>query len=85
MSKSRQLTIKQAILLAAKELEKGNFSKARHIYNAILQQQPNHPIAKEGLRKLYNILGLNYKIYKKYIKQIIIINTIIFIKSGFAP
>ena len=58
MSKSRQLTIKQAILLAAKELEKGNFSKARHIYNAILQQQPNHPIAKEGLRKLYNILGL---------------------------
>ena len=52
MSPSQQLTIEQALSRAKKAIKQGNVAVAVNLYNAILQQQPNHPIAKKGLRKL---------------------------------
>jgi len=50
--KPQQLTIQKAIKKAKKAIKQGNISAAQQLYNAVLQQQPNHPIAKKGLRKL---------------------------------
>jgi len=49
---SQQLTIQQAISRAKQATKQGNTAVAVNLYNAILQQQPNHPIAKKGLHKL---------------------------------
>ena len=52
MPPSQQLTIEQAISLAEKAARQGNVAVARKLYNAVLQHQPNHPIATQELRKL---------------------------------
>ena len=52
MSPSPQLTIEQAISRAKKAAEQGNIAVARQLYSAILQHQPNHPIAIRALREL---------------------------------
>ena len=52
MSPSPQLTIEQAISRAKKAAEQGNIAVARLLYSAILQHQPNHPIAIRALREL---------------------------------
>ena len=52
MSPSQQLTIEQALSKAKKAAKQGNTAIAVKLYNAILQKQPNHSIAKKGLRKL---------------------------------
>ncbi len=62
MSQSQQLTIKQAISRAKKATKQGNFDAALQLYNAILQRQPQHMIAKKRLRKLQNSLQLNQTI-----------------------
>jgi len=49
---SQQLTIQQAISRAKKATKKGKIADAVELYNAVLQQQPNHPIAKKRLNKL---------------------------------
>ena len=52
MPQPQQLTIKQAISRAKKATKQGNTAVALQLYNAVLQHQPNHPVAKKGLRKL---------------------------------
>ena len=52
MSPSQLLTIEQAISLAEKAAKQGNIAVARQLYSAVLQQQPNHPVATKGLRRL---------------------------------
>ena len=52
MSPSPQLTIEQAISQAEKAARQGKVAVARQLYQAILQHQPNHPIAIRGLREL---------------------------------
>ncbi len=46
------LTIKQALSRAKKATTKGKVTLALELYNAVLQHQPNHPVAKKGLHKL---------------------------------
>jgi len=52
MSQPKKLTIQQALSQAKKAVKQGKTAVAVKIYKAILQQQPNHSIAKKGLRKL---------------------------------
>ena len=52
MPPAQQLTIEQAISRAEKAASQGNIAIARRLYSVVLQQQPNHPIATQGLRKL---------------------------------
>lgn len=52
MSQSRQLTIEEAILRAKKASKHGNSALAAELYGAVLRQQPDHPAARKGLRKL---------------------------------
>ena len=52
MSPAQQLTIAQALLRAKKAAKQGNLAVAQQLYSAILQHQPNHPIATKGLREL---------------------------------
>ncbi|MBU4132594.1 MAG: tetratricopeptide repeat protein [Proteobacteria bacterium] len=52
MPQPQQLTINQAISRAKKATKHGNTAVALQLYNAVLQHQPNHPVAKKGLRKL---------------------------------
>ena len=59
MSPSQQLTIEQALSKAKKAAKQGNTAIAVKLYNAILQKQPNHSIAKKGLRKLQEELSQN--------------------------
>ena len=56
---SQQLTIQQALSRAKKAAKQGNTTVAVNLYNAILQQQPNHPIAKKKLRQLQKELPQN--------------------------
>ena len=56
---SQQLTIEQAISRAKKAVKQGNTALALKLYNAVLQNQPNHPVAKKGLRKIQNELPRN--------------------------
>ena len=49
---SQQLTIQQAISQAKKATKQGKIADAVELYNAVLQHQPNHPIAKKRLREL---------------------------------
>ena len=59
MPPSQQLTIEQAISRAKKAVKQGNTALALRLYNAVLQKQPNHPVAKKGLRKIQNELPRN--------------------------
>ena len=52
MTHPQRLTIKQALSRAKMAIKQGNTTVALQLYNAVLQQQPNHLIAKKGLRKL---------------------------------
>jgi len=52
VSQPQQLTIEQAISRAKRAIKQGNAAIALQFYNAVLQHQPNHPIAKKGVRKL---------------------------------
>ena len=52
VAQSKPFTIEQAISRAKKAIKQGNTAVALELYNAVLQQQPNHPVAKKGLRKL---------------------------------
>ncbi|MEJ2128917.1 MAG: sulfotransferase [Woeseiaceae bacterium] len=52
MSPPQQLTIDEALLKAKKAVRKRQLALAARLYRAILQQQPNHPIAKKALRKI---------------------------------
>ena len=56
---SQQLTIEQAISRAKKAVKRGNTALALKLYNAVLQNQPNHPVAKKGLQKIQNELPRN--------------------------
>jgi len=52
VSGTQPLTIKQALSKAKKATKQGNLAEAVHLYNAVLKQQPNHPVAKKALKKL---------------------------------
>ena len=47
-----QLTIQEALARAKKAAKRGNTSLAVQLFSAVLQQQPNHPVARKQLRKL---------------------------------
>ncbi len=49
---TQQVSIEQALFRAKKATKQGDFVKAVQFYTAILQSQPQHPIAKKALRKL---------------------------------
>ena len=59
MSRSRQLTIAEAISRAKKASKRGNSALAAELYSAVLRQQPDHPVARKGLRKLQRALRTN--------------------------
>ena len=59
---SQQLTIQQAISRAKEATKQGNTAVAVNLYNAILQQQPNHPIARKALSKLQKGLPQNQSV-----------------------
>jgi tetratricopeptide (TPR) repeat protein len=56
---SQELTIQQALSRAKKATKKGKIADAVKLYNAVLQQQPNHPIAKKRLHELQKELPQN--------------------------
>jgi hypothetical protein len=60
MMNSQKLTIQQTISRAKKAAKQGNTAVAVNLYNAVLQQQPNHPIAKKRLRVLQKKLPQNH-------------------------
>ena len=62
MPQTQQLTIKQALSRAKKATQKGNVDVALQLYNAVLQNQPSHPVAKKGLRKLQKGLPRNQSV-----------------------
>ena len=62
MAQSKPLTIKQAISRAKKATKQGDTAIALELYNAVLQYQPNNPVAKKGLRKLQNRLPRNQSV-----------------------
>lgn len=49
---SSPLTIEEALSRAKKAARQGKNDVAAQLFAAILQQDPNHPVAKKGLRKL---------------------------------
>jgi len=59
VTQPQELTIEQAISRAKKAIKRGNTALAVQLYDTVLQHQPNHPIAKKGLRKLRKDLPLN--------------------------
>ena len=52
MSPSQELTIEQAISRAKKAARQGDVAVAQQLYSAVLQHQPGHSIATQGLREL---------------------------------
>ena len=52
MPQSRQLTIAEAISQAKQAGKRGNNALAAELYSAVLRQQPDHPVARKGLRRL---------------------------------
>ncbi len=52
MIKSKPLTIPKAIKKANKLVKKGDLAVALKIYRAVLQHQPNNPVAKKGLNRV---------------------------------
>ena len=59
MTEPQHLTIAQASDIAQREVTQGNISKALQLYQVVLQHQPHHVEAKEGLRKLQEKLPDN--------------------------
>ena len=59
---SQQLTIQQGISRAKKAVKQGKIADAVELYNAVLQLQPDHPIAKKMLRELQKELPQNKSI-----------------------
>jgi hypothetical protein len=59
---SQQLTIQQAISRAKKATKQGKTAVALELYTAVLQHQPDHPIAKKALRKLQKGLPQNQSV-----------------------
>jgi len=62
MSPSQQLTIEQAISQAEKAAKQGNATVAQQLYSAVLQHQPNPPIATQELRKFQKGLPHNQSV-----------------------
>ena len=54
MPQLQPFTIKQAMSRAKKAIKQGNNAAAIELYNAVLQQQPNHRVAKKNIIKLQN-------------------------------
>lgn len=52
---SRPLTIEEALSRAKKAAKQGKNDVAAGLFAAVLQQNPNHPVAKKGLRKLQKV------------------------------
>ena len=52
MSPGQQLTIKQALSRAKEAAQQGNTAMARQLYSAVMQHEPRHPVAKQGLHEL---------------------------------
>lgn len=52
MPPAEQFTIDEALAKAKKAVKLGKHAVAAELYSAVLRQQPNHPLAKKGLRKL---------------------------------
>lgn len=52
MAQSPKMSIQDAISLAKKSIKQGQPARAAELYANVLQQEPNHPVAKKGLRKL---------------------------------
>lgn len=65
MSQSQQLTVKQAISRAKKATKQGNAAAALQLYHAVLQQQPDHPVAKKRLRQLQRKLSQNQAVQRQ--------------------
>jgi len=57
MSPGQQLTIKQALSRAKEAAKQGNTAVARQFYSAVLQHQPRHSVATQGLRELQKELS----------------------------
>jgi len=51
-SVARELTVEQALARAKKAAKRGNRALAAQLFSAVLARQPNHPVARKGLRKL---------------------------------
>jgi tetratricopeptide (TPR) repeat protein len=51
-AQSQPLTIAEALSQAKKAVRQGNNALAAQLFEAILQQQPKHPVARKGLRRL---------------------------------
>ena len=58
---SRPLTIEEALSRAKKAAKQGKSDVAAQLFAAILQQEPNHPVARKGLRKLQSARGSSPK------------------------
>jgi tetratricopeptide (TPR) repeat protein len=56
------ITIKQAMKRAKIASQQGNAAVALQLYNAVLQHQPNHPVARKALRKLQKELSHNQSV-----------------------
>lgn len=52
MANPGPLSIDEALSRAKKAVKKGNPGLAARLYRAILERQPDHPVAKKGLRRL---------------------------------
>ena len=52
MTKATSMTVDQAIAQAKKAVRQRRFAEAAAMYESVLRQQPEHPVAKKGLRKL---------------------------------
>ncbi len=59
MPQYQKLTIDQALSRAKMAVKKGDTGVALKLYNAILQTQPNNPVAKKELQKLQTKLQKN--------------------------
>ena len=69
MPQSKRLSIEQAISRAKKAAKQGDTATALQLYNAVLQHQPNHPVAKKGLRKLQKGLPHNQSVQAQATNQ----------------
>ena len=56
---SRPLTIEEALSRAKKAAKQGKNDIAAELFAAVLRQNPNHPVAKKGLRKLQKLATRN--------------------------
>lgn len=65
MSRPQQLTVDQALSRAKKAAKKGNAVIALQLYNAVLQHQPNHPVARKAARKLKKELPHNQSVHEQ--------------------